>query len=460
MTTIRRRLLLLLLPALALLMFVGGVVDYRVAVATTQDAYDQVLASRALAFAAYLRVDQGRLRLTSLAPLASVAGATTTGNISPDDTLYAVSGPSGELIAGSPGLPGAFDAKQPAHTLRVQFADIVYQGTQLRVASVLVPTILGVATVTVGQASQRRVRTQQVMLFGKLLVDFAELDITLLLIWIAVHYGLKPLSALRDEVERRSIRELEHFDETQVPGELRAVVVAFNRVLELLHDAAQVQQRFIADAAHQLRTPVAGVMAQIELLVQDSRAQPIAPELAKVQRAIQALSHTANQLLALARAEPAGTMHTEFQPVVLEALVKELVERFLERADRLGIDLGAELTDVTVLGDAWLLEELLSSLLDNALKYTPTGGHVTVRAGIENRSPYLEVEDNGPGIPEAERQRVRERFYRRPGSPGMGCGLGLAIVEEIARAHQATLTIGTGQQGHGARMRVRFQPSA
>ena len=109
-----------------------------------------------------------------------------------------------------------------------------------------------------------------------------------------------------------------------------------------------------------------------------------------------------------------------------------------------------------MLGDAWLLEDLLENLIDNALKYTARGGRVTVRSGLDERHPYLEVEDDGPGIPEAERQRVRERFYRRPGSPGIGCGLGLAIVDEIARVHDATFTIGTGAQGRGARMRVRF----
>jgi two-component system sensor histidine kinase TctE len=112
------------------------------------------------------------------------------------------------------------------------------------------------------------------------------------------------------------------------------------------------------------------------------------------------------------------------------------------------------------LGDAWLLEDLLANLIDNALKYTPRGGHVTVRSGLEGAAPYLEVEDDGPGIPEIERARVRERFYRLPGSAGIGCGLGLAIVDEIARVHGATLSIGAGPQGRGTRMRVRFGAAA
>jgi len=111
---------------------------------------------------------------------------------------------------------------------------------------------------------------------------------------------------------------------------------------------------------------------------------------------------------------------------------------------------------VSVAGDPGRLEDLLENLIDNALKYAPRGGHVTVRCGLEKSSPYLEVEDDGPGIPEADRLRVRERFFRLPGSTGIGCGLGLAIVEEIARVHDAVLFIGSGADGRGARLRVRF----
>jgi two-component system sensor histidine kinase TctE len=146
--------------------------------------------------------------------------------------------------------------------------------------------------------------------------------------------------------------------------------------------------------------------------------------------------------------------------VALRALVGELVERNIDRALKLRLDLGADAEDVEVTGDAWLLDDLASNLIDNALKYTPGGGRVTVRCGRgHDGAPYLEVEDDGPGIPEAERARVRERFYRRPGSAGTGAGLGLAIVEEIARVHAARFSIEAGPGGKGSRMRVRFPAS-
>jgi two-component system, OmpR family, sensor histidine kinase TctE len=460
--TIRRRLLLLLLPALAILMLLGGLVDYWIALATTQNAYDQALASTAFAAAAYVNFDNGKAVFTPSPRTAALlrAGSGVTG----DSLLYSVTGPNGELIAGSPGLPAALAIPAPGAPgppeSRAVFRDARVQGVPLRAVSVRVPTPLGAATVTVAETRERRTRTQRVMLFGKLLVDFAELDITLLLIWIAVYFGLRPLAALRDEAETHSLRELRRFDESTVPGELRPVVISFNRVLELLHDAAAAQQRFVADAAHQMRTPVAGLLAQLELLLREPRAAAVASELATLQKGIARLAHSANQLLSLARAEPIAALPEDRQPIELKALVEQLVERHLDRADKAGIDLGAETAPAQALGDAWLLEDLLANLIDNALKYTPREGHVTVRSGLADGQPYLEVEDDGPGIAEAERTRVRERFYRLPGSAGIGCGLGLAIVDEIARVHGATLSIGSGRQGRGVRMRVSFGAAA
>jgi len=447
MMTVRRRLLLLLLPALAVLMFIGGVVDYRVALVTTRDAYDRALANAAAALAANLRVEDQRLRFV---PAGAALDSTT---------VFTIVGPDHQLIAGAPQLASSAPAGARAvgHN---SFWDAQIDGQAWRVASVMVPTGAGPVQIAVAETLQRRAHTQQVMLLGKLLVDFAELDLTLLLVWIAVYYGLRPLDRLTERVEQQSSRELQRFDERQAPGELRGLIVAFNRVLELLQTAAQAQQRFVADAAHQMRTPVAGLLAQLELLLHDPRAAPVASELAAVERGIQRLARSANQLLSLARAEPVAALPTDFKGVELKRLVDQLVERYVDRADKAGIDLGADSATASVRGDAALLGDLLENLVDNALKYTPRGGHVTVRSAFDGSAPYLEVEDDGPGIPEADRVRVRERFYRLPGADGIGCGLGLAIVDEIARAHGAAFTIGSGAQGRGARMRVRFAAAA
>jgi two-component system sensor histidine kinase TctE len=182
----------------------------------------------------------------------------------------------------------------------------------------------------------------------------------------------------------------------------------------------------------------------------------MAMQLSAVQRGIQQLARSANQLLSLARAEPVPASHDTLKTVPLKPLIEQAVGRYLDRADKAGIDLGVDTVPVSVNGDGALLEDLLDNLIDNALKYTPQGGHVTVRCAGEGGVPCLEVEDDGPGIPESERARVRERFYRLPGSGGIGCGLGLAIVDEIARVHGAAFSIGGGANGKGTRMRIRF----
>jgi two-component system, OmpR family, sensor histidine kinase TctE len=450
MITIRQRLLLLLLPALAILMLLGGLADYWIAVATTRNAYDQALASVAVAAAASLRSDDGRLQIS-----AAQRAAITRRTDSEGSTLYSITGPGGELLAGTAQLPAAAPSAG-ARGDNVSFRDADFQGLKLRVASLRSRTDAGAVTITVAETLQRRASTQRVMLVGKLLVDFAELDVTLLLVWIGVYFGLRPLSRLRERVEEHSTSTLQRFNEADAPGELRPLILALNHLLELRHDAALSQRRFVADAAHQMRTPVTGLLAQLELLLQAPAAVAVQSELTTINRGVQQLAHTANQLLALARAEPVSAVGESFKPVALRPLVEQMVERNVDRAVSAGLDLGAEAQAAQVTGDAWLLEDLLGNLIDNALKYTPAGGHVTVRSGVEEGQPFLEVEDDGPGIAESERLRVRERFYRLPGSPGTGCGLGLAIVDEISLAHNASFSIGVPAQGRGTRLRIRF----
>jgi two-component system sensor histidine kinase TctE len=162
----------------------------------------------------------------------------------------------------------------------------------------------------------------------------------------------------------------------------------------------------------------------------------------------------------LARADPAANLSTKNQSVDLQPIVNEVAAKFFDRALQSNIDLGVDTTSVHVRADPSLLDDMLSNLVDNALKYTPAGGSVTVSAGEKNGRPYLAVVDTGSGIPESERQRVRQRFYRIPNSPGHGSGLGLAIVEDIARLYEATMSIESGMDGSGTRVSIQFPPRA
>jgi len=233
-------------------------------------------------------------------------------------------------------------------------------------------------------------------------------------------------------------------------------VVTLNRLFTALRSSVQSQQQFIANTAHQLRTPITGLQAQLELLIAEAAAAPVKGRLLTLQEGIRQLAHSANQLLTLARADPTVNMAARNQSVALDVMVGEIAARFFDRALQSNIDLGIDVTPASILADPSLIDDLLSNLVDNALKYTPSGGTVTVSVGQTNGKAHISVEDTGPGIPEGDRERVRQRFFRLPNSPGHGSGLGLAIVDEIARLYGASMAITSGTGGRGTRIVVRF----
>ena len=317
-------------------------------------------------------------------------------------------------------------------------------------------TRAGVMVLTVADMKASGEPAARLGFMSTLLWDFVQLDITLVLVWVGIQIGLRPVKRLRDEIARRSPLDLRPIDEVSVPREIAPVVVTLNRLFLMLKTSVQSQQQFIANTAHQLRTPITGMQAQLELLAAEPAAAPIKHRLATLQEAIRQLAHSANQLLTLARADPAVNIAAKNRTVALDAIAGEVAAKFFDRALQSNIDLGVEAQPVSILADPSLLDDLLSNLVDNALKYTPEGGSVTVSAGELGGKPYVAVEDTGPGIPQSERERVRQRFYRLPNSPGHGSGLGLAIVEEIARNYGAAVAIGSGAQGRGTRVVVQF----
>ena len=293
-----------------------------------------------------------------------------------------------------------------------------------------------------------------------LLWDFVQLDVTLVLVWVGIQLGLRPVKRLRDEIARRSPLDLRPIVESSVPREIAPVVVTLNRLFGMLRTSVQSQQQFIANTAHQLRTPITGMQAQLDLLVAEPAAQPIKSRLLTLQEGDAAIG-AFRQPIAHSGARRSCREHgAKNQTVDLQAIVGEVVAKFFDRALQSNIDLGVEAQPVSVLADPSLLDDLLSNLVDNALKYTPAGGSVTVSAGGTNGRPYLAVEDTGAGHSrKRERQRVRQRFYRMPNSPGHGSGLGLAIVDEIARLYDATMTLGSGANGAGTRIFIQFPDS-
>jgi two-component system, OmpR family, sensor histidine kinase TctE len=435
-TSIRRRLLVFLLPSLILLMLAGAYANYRAATVFVRTAYDQRLADAARTLALNLQAGPAALKEYAV------------------PFKYSITGNDGRLLAGEPGWPTA-----PPGSGEVSYADSSYAGRNLRLATYRLQTSAGPATITVGEPDDSSSGPGHFILASTWLVDFILVDITLLIVWIGVHFGLKPVLTLRREIEARSARELRPLEVASVPTEVRPLVDALNLLFEMLSGAARAQRQFVADTAHQLRTPIAGLLGSLQVLIREPAAAALHGRLTSLHEGVHRLSHSANQLLALARADASASLTEGFQPSDLASVVERVVEGNVNRAVECGLDFGAESAPTSVYANARLLDDLLGNLVDNALNYTPSGGRVTVRSGHDSGTPYLEVEDDGPGIPESERARVRERFYRLPGSPPGGCGLGLAIVDEICRLHGADLSIHTGSAGRGTRMRVAFNSS-
>jgi two-component system sensor histidine kinase TctE len=318
-------------------------------------------------------------------------------------------------------------------------------------------TVIGEVVVVIADGSDPRQQWLRSVLLQVLLPNLVLIAAAAFAVGWAVERALRPLLQLKDAVERRSPRDLSAIDPQASPEEVRPLVDSLNRLFGLVNAQAESQRRFVADAAHQLRTPLAGLQAQVEAWAQAaSVANPTdgnivlrTEEVNKLRGATRRTSQLANQLLALSRADARTLQAQPMQPVDLKLLCEEMLEAHLDAATRKRIDLGLDAQPVRAPGHEWLLRELLGNLVDNAVKYTPVGGTITIRCGLREGSAFLEVEDDGPGIAADERARVLARFYRVLGTAGEGNGLGLAIADEIARVHGNQLLLAPGQGGRG-----------
>ena len=449
-SSISRQLIFWLAVPLMVLALCGALVHYFNSVAPGIINSDRRLKEAASALMAHVLIKNGQITLDT------DAGAGKPALPSPDSIRYALRDTQGRLLAGDPQLPMIAMSSETSQLFAMSQVD----HRSVRSLTTRFDTRAGVILITLADLRAVSEPAARYGFMSTLLWDFVQLDITLVLVWVGIQLGLRPVKKLRDEIADRSPLDLRPIVESSVPREIAPVVITLNRLFGMLRTSVQSQQQFIANTAHQLRTPITGMQAQLDLLAAEPAAQPIKGRLLTLQEGIRQLAHSANQLLTLARADPAANVATKNQTVDLSTIVEEVVAKFFDRALQSNIDLGADVRPVSIQADPSLLDDLLSNLVDNALKYTPAGGSVTVSAGLQNRRPYLAVEDTGPGIPEGEHHRVRQRFYRLPNSPGHGSGLGLAIVDEIARLYEATVSIGVGTNGRGTRIQVQFAESS
>lgn len=461
----------LLAPLLTLLLVATLISFYSVRVATTR-AFDRALQDPIQAIVQrivfvrghpVLLMSQDSLRSLfthvydkAYFQLADDAGHVFAGNLN-------ISIPSSlQGTASLAGRSSRLSALPSARNSQLVFYNARYAGHDVRVGAmrlVLVDAdgVLHPLVVQIAETLIRRDRNLYELLALTLMPALVIALAAVALVSQGIRRGLEPLEVLRREISSRSHTDLRPVPEQHAPLEARPVVMALNTLLGNLSAVIEGQHRFLANAAHQLRTPLAGLQTQVELLLREPLPADTANVLRTLLDATRRVTHLANQLLALARAEPGAQYLLQLQQLDLAEVVEGMMAGWLPVAQEKNIDIGFELQSVCCMADRLLLTELIGNLVDNAMRYTPRGGVVTVRC-YQTEYSVIEVEDNGMGIPVGQRQNVLERFYRVEGSPGNGCGLGLSIVTEIVRQHQARLEILDTDSGVGVRMRVSFLP--
>lgn len=444
MTSIRSRLLRFLIGSLLLMVSGAALVTYWVALESANNAYDRSLLEPAFDIADNIQIDAAgvHLELEEKALEALVYDQV-------DRVIFQVRSPEGTIIGGVSDLP-----PPPDFSSQNIFVNTDYRGQKFRIA---VLRASNGYLVQVGETLNKRNRLLREILVAELVPTLLIAMAAIALAWFGVARALIPLGHLRSELLSRGPRDLRQLKDSAAPVEIVPVINAFNGLLDQLHDANTRQQRFLANAAHQLRTPLAGLQTHLELLLRRELSTEVRNELQQMHGATVRASRLANQLLALAKAESAAEEWHNLEIVDLMTVADAAARSWAPKALAQQIDLGFVLKRAVIPGDPLLLPELLDNLIDNALRYTPRGGVVTVSTGCVGDVPYLSVDDSGPGIPPAERRRVRERFYRIAGTSGDGSGLGLAIVQEVVDRHDGDLDISTSIELGGACVQATFR---
>lgn len=456
-----------MLTPLLLLWPVSLVLTWLVAQSIAGKPFDRALEYNVGALAQLITVSNNRAQFALPLPARELLRADDA-----DTVYYQVLGTQGEVLSGERELPAPADDDKLAPG-EVRIRDAEYRGADLKIAYMWVRLNIPQsrpALVQVAETMEKRSVLATEIVKGVMLPQFVILPLAVLLVWLALVQAIKPLNHLEERIRARNPDDLSPIDAEAVPMEVAPLVSSVNDLLMRLKDSIATQKRFLADAAHQLKTPLAGLRMQADLAQREGgSAEDLKQSLRQIGRSSIRATHTVNQLLALARAESSGAVLAH-QPCDLPRLVMDVVRDSVPRAMDRSLDLGYEGAEPgteggTLMGNATLLKEMVRNLVDNAINYTPSTperpGVITARVLIDpfSRVLVLQVEDSGPGIPAAERDLVFQPFYRALGTEADGSGLGLPIVLEIARQHNATVTIDDSRPGQtppGASFTVRF----
>ena len=449
--TLRTRLVIWFLVPSMFVWALGSWWVYETTLEASSSSYDYTLIATLETVSYRIRFDEGRVFIdfpTQIIPMLRERHV--------DRRFYQILGPNKEVVAGDANLP-----EPPAFPTEVKLYNSEINHIPVRVAAkriVVTTNPLRECYIQIAETFTGRIFVAQEAA-DRLLLGGALMYILLLLFTgFAVRHGLAPLQLIQTELINLTLDQNRKLNEATAPEEVRPLIAAINDLMVRIRQELQRQKRFISNAAHQLRTPLAGLKVQAALALRDPNLKSISPTLAQIEKSLDNATHLINKMLTLASSEPGVIGEKQTGPVNLHELVRTVVKELAQRAVTKEIDLGIEEAPevLTLIGVDWALKELVTNLVENALIYTPERGSVTVKTEVKNNTILLSVEDDGPGIPSDERERVFERFYRLPNAPKGGSGLGLSIVKEIAAAHRATLRISTPESGKGTKFTVEF----
>lgn len=449
---LRRQLLRWLLIPLLGLLAIDTLISVGVATGFAEQGHDKALLeiAREIGLGVHREAQSGRARF-------GLSDSTLRILLDDDEDRidFVVIGAMGGPLAGSVALHRVAIAFSDARGRRLHDAEL--DGVPVRVAQHVPPNVDDVV-VWVAESRNKRNRLRREILFAVLAPQVILIAVAAGLVWVGVTRGLRPLERMRRSISMRSQRDLSPMDASAVPGELRPLVQSFNAMFDRLGQVLEVQSRFIADAAHQLKTPVAVLRANVELLERDPGGAERDRTITQIALGVERMSRLVSQLLALARNEPGAAATMPRIDIDLNALLLDCASSWVPLALRRNIDLGFEAPSVPVIvrGDPIRLRELFDNLIDNAIRYSEEGGRVTVRLSADD-GPSVMICDDGPRIPDHERMRVFERFHRLLGREE-GTGLGLAIAQEIAQLHHAKILLqGDETDGVGNMFSVVFE---
>ncbi|PQV54435.1 sensor histidine kinase [Paraburkholderia sp. BL21I4N1] len=449
--SLRLRLLLWLLLPMTVYVIAAGLIAHDNAARTARLLQDEALLSSARVMAGDIEWKNGYLH-AEISPSAIEILSSPAG----DRVYFSIREAGGATIAGTSDFPQRVPDESPL------WYDATVGGHPIRAVSLIRPMYDAGAVkqvvVSVGRTLLQRDATAAALWQPQMLHFASIVGIAVVLVCVGLTFELRPLMRLANDMLARAPNASLRVRADPLRNELRPIVSAFNQCLDIIERKTAMQRRFIADAAHQLRTPLTLLGTQLQYARRQDDLAQIKETLLAMHRSNHSLVALTNQLLLLAQAEAADYADFQGVPVDLRAVATATIEQLALLAQRRGVELSARLDeDAEVMGNEPLLSVLLFNLLDNAIRYTPADGHVALDLAAHEGRWVVTVTDEGPGIDVALRERVFEPFFRASGEEGSG--LGLAIVREIARAHRAEVRLEDGVDGRGLRASVVFPAS-